>query len=63
MTRQATLTVTVLEAAKALGVGKSLAYDAIASGEIPSIRIGRRIVISRAWLETRLGQKLPAEAA
>lgn len=45
------LTVTVPEAARIVGISTSKAYEAVRSGQIPSIRIGVRIVISRARLE------------
>ena len=41
------LTITVDEAARYLGIGRSSAYEAVRRNEIPSIRIGRRIVIPR----------------
>ena len=48
------LTVTVEEAATILGLGRSAAYEAARRGEIPSRRLGRRIVIPvpllLAWL-------------
>jgi excisionase family DNA binding protein len=48
------LTLTVSEAAKALGIGRNLAYEAIQRGEIPSLRIGRRVVVPRAALAAML---------
>jgi excisionase family DNA binding protein len=39
-------TCTVEEAARVLGVGRRQAYAAVKSGEIPSIHIGGRILIS-----------------
>jgi excisionase family DNA binding protein len=44
------LTMSVGEAAKILGLSRATAYEAVDTGEIPSIRIGRRILISRAAL-------------
>lgn len=44
------LTLTVVEAAELLGISRSKAYDAVRSGEIPSVSIGRRIVIPRRRL-------------
>ena len=38
-------TVTVVEAAKRLGIGRNSAYEGVASGAIPSVKIGRRIVV------------------
>ena len=39
------LTVTISEAAKLLGIGRSLAYEAAKRGEIPTIRIGDRLLV------------------
>ena len=36
---------TVEEAARVLGISRSFAYEAIQRGEIPSMRIGRRILV------------------
>lgn len=44
------LTLTVEECAHALGIGRNLCYDKVKTGEIPSIRIGRRILIPCAAL-------------
>ena len=41
---------TVCEVAKILRIGKISAYQAVARGEVPCLRIGRRILIPRhAW--------------
>jgi excisionase family DNA binding protein len=48
------LVFTVDEAAKLLRVGRKQAYEAVAGGEIPSFRIGKRILIPRAALEQML---------
>lgn len=39
-------TVNVEELARLMGIGKRQAYEAVERGDIPSIRLGRRIVIS-----------------
>jgi len=39
------LTVTVEEAAELLGVSRSTAYSLVRQGELPSLRLGRRIVV------------------
>ena len=44
------LTLTVEDAAKALGISRTLAYEAIRRGEIPSVTIGRRILVPRSAL-------------
>ena len=43
--------VTVPEAAAVLGLGRSNAYAAVRSGDIPSVRIGGRVLVSVAVLE------------
>jgi excisionase family DNA binding protein len=48
--QQEKLAITVDEAAKLLGVGRNVTYEAVRTGQIPSIRIGRRIIIPRAAL-------------
>jgi excisionase family DNA binding protein len=45
---------TVEEAAKALGIGKNQAYAAVARGELPALKIGRRILVSRQQLHAML---------
>ena len=50
------LTLTVPEAAALLGIGKSLAYDAIRRGEIPSIRVGHRFLVPVAALRLMMEQ-------
>jgi excisionase family DNA binding protein len=45
------LTFTVEEAAEALGISRAFAYEAVARGEIPCIRIGRRVLVPRVALE------------
>lgn len=37
-----------------LGLGRNATYDAAARGEIPTIRIGRRLLVPRAALERML---------
>jgi excisionase family DNA binding protein len=49
------VTITVDEAAKALGIGRNSAYEAVHRGEIPAVRIGRRLVVPRAALDRLLG--------
>jgi excisionase family DNA binding protein len=44
------LTLTVPEAAELLGLSRAAAYQAVRSGEIPSVQIGRRWLIPRARL-------------
>lgn len=45
---------TVPKAGKALGLGRNAAYAAAARGEIPTIRIGRRLLVPIDELRDRL---------
>lgn len=54
-------TVTVENAAKILGISRSFAYEAAGRGEIPTIKIGRRLLIPRAALD-RLLEQFPKPA-
>jgi len=49
------LTVTVEQAAKLLGIGRSTAYELVHTGDIPSLRLGRRVVVPMALLSGLLG--------
>lgn len=46
---------TVEEAAELLRVGRSAAYAAVKSGDIPSIKVGRSIRVPKFQLERMLG--------
>ena len=50
------LTLTVEDARKLLGLSRGLMYHAIRRGEIPSLRVGRRLLIPRAPLLKLLGE-------
>lgn len=54
---QERLTVTVQEAAEVLGCSPDAIYDAVAAHEfsIPTIRVGRRILVPTAPLREALG--------
>jgi excisionase family DNA binding protein len=49
------LTFTVDEAAALLGISPSTAYESVHRGELPALRFGRRLVVTRHTLETMLG--------
>lgn len=57
--KQENLTMTVEEAATALNISRSLAYEAARDGRIPTIRIGRRLLVSRHALEKLLEDPQP----
>jgi excisionase family DNA binding protein len=46
------LTVSVEEAAALLGISRALAYELVRRGDLPRLRLGRRVVIPRKALET-----------
>ena len=48
------VTMSVPEAGRRLGIGRNAAYDAAARGEIPMIRIGRRMLVPKVAFEQML---------
>jgi excisionase family DNA binding protein len=55
-------TLSISEAGKVLGIGRSAAYEAARSGQLPTIKIGRRILVPLVALERLLEQAgKPAE--
>jgi excisionase family DNA binding protein len=48
------LVMTVPEAGKQLGVGRNQAYQAAKAGQIPTIRIGKRLLVPVSALENKL---------
>jgi excisionase family DNA binding protein len=49
------------EVAELFGIGRNHAYEAAAKGEIPTIRIGKRIVAPKVAIDRMLG--LSSDAA
>lgn len=47
-------TATVTEAAKRLGIGRNQAYEAVRRGEIPAIKIGKRLLVPLNALDRML---------
>jgi excisionase family DNA binding protein len=47
-------TYTVEEAAHILGIGRNQAYDAAKNGELPTVKLGRRLLVPRDALERLL---------
>jgi len=57
-----TLCLSVKEAARELGISKSLAFKLVTKKKIPSIKLGRRVLVPRAQLEKMLeGQVIDSE--
>lgn len=56
-------TLSVEEAARRLGIGRTLAYELATTDRlpIPVIRLGRRLVVARAALDRLLGSEAPPQ--
>ena len=54
---------TVAECARLLNLGRTAAYQAVQRGDIPTIRIGRRILVPKKALEHLLEQADKAPVA
>jgi len=51
---------TPTEAAQVLRLGRGSVYEAIRRGDVPSVRIGRRLLVPKAGLLRLLGSKAGA---
>jgi excisionase family DNA binding protein len=51
------LALSVEEAGSLLGISRDLAYDLVAQGQLPSVRLGRRLVVPRRALEAMLEEQ------
>jgi excisionase family DNA binding protein len=56
VTRIERLVYTIEECAVLLSIGRSKAYEAAHSGELPTIRIGRRLLCPKAALDKLLSE-------
>jgi len=56
------LTLTVPEAAARLGIGRNAAYQGVRRGEIPSIRVGGRILVPKRAFDELLNEARPSGA-
>lgn len=54
-------TLSVEEAAEVLGISRGSAYQAVRMGEIPCIKIGKRILVPRVALDKMLEQLLTCD--
>ncbi|MFC1964750.1 helix-turn-helix domain-containing protein [Chloroflexota bacterium] len=52
--KKESLTLTVTQCAELLGIGRNSAYEAVSKGEIPVIRIGKRLLVPREGLQRLL---------
>jgi excisionase family DNA binding protein len=48
-------TLTIAEAASVLGIGRNSAYAAARQGQLPTVRMGKRLLVPIARLEKMLG--------
>lgn len=55
------VTISVPEAARRLGIGRNQGYEAAARGEIPTIRLGKRLLVPVAAFEAMLAVKSKQE--
>ncbi|UQY83667.1 helix-turn-helix domain-containing protein [Ralstonia pseudosolanacearum] len=55
-TNDQTLTMTAKETAEVLRVSEATVYEGIKNGTLPSIKLGRRVLVPRAALERMLEQ-------
>lgn len=56
-------TLTVEEAAQVLGIGRTLAFEMARRGDLPTLRLGRRLVVPHAALMRLLDVHQPASDA
>ena len=60
MTNSDRLTITVPQAGQIIGISRGCAYEAARRGQIPTIRIGGRLVVPKAKLLRMLGEEADA---
>ena len=56
-------TISVEQAGRRLGIGRSLAYQLARTGQIPVLRLGTRLVVPLAKLDELLGEREQAVEA
>lgn len=49
-------TLSPVEVAKILGIGKNAVYESVKRGEIPTVGLGRTIRIPTTWVKARLDE-------
>lgn len=54
MAHDTQVALTVAEAAERLRISQVAAYRQIKAGQIPSVRIGRRLLVPAAWIDQLL---------
>ena len=56
-------TISVEEAGQMLGLSRASSYQAAANGELPTIKIGRRLLVPKAKMRELLGEPVEPVAA
>lgn len=51
------MTMSVMEMAECLGIGRNMAYELVKTGRIPALKIGRQIRIPKKILESWLTEE------
>jgi excisionase family DNA binding protein len=54
MAQDKRVTLTVAEVSARLGIGLNQTYEAVRRGEIPGLRVGKRLLVPRAAFEAKL---------
>jgi len=57
------LTLTVEEAGERLGISRALAYEMARTGQLPTLRFGKRIVVPKKAIETMLDRAVTSIAS
>jgi len=57
------LTLSIVETARLLGISKNLCYSRVKAGEIPVIKIGKRLLVPKKSLEKLLSEPQPLNLA
>lgn len=61
--QQERLTLTVEQAGELLGISRALAYEMARTGQLPSLRFGKRIVVPKKAIENMLESSLSSAAS
>ena len=56
-------TMKVEEAAAQLGISRNAAYEAVRRGEIPAVKIGKRILVPKVAIDRMIQEALRVEGA
>lgn len=56
----APIAASIVEAARAIGVGRTTLYELISSGELPVVKIGRRTLIPLTSINALIARRCPS---